>query len=114
MSNYRFYTTAGLFTGLLVCFAVLLWDLQVVNGGAYLERSQQAIAQTETVPAARGKLLDRNGKILAQDKVTWTIRVSGDCCWRQKFPVRTWKPSAGRRVWNGLGPGISRTPPRPY
>ena len=79
MSKFRFYTTAGLFTGLLVCFAVLLWDLQVVNGGAYLERSQQAIAQTETVPAARGKLLDRKGKILAQDKVTWTIRVSGDC-----------------------------------
>ena len=79
MTRFRFFTAAGLFTGLLVCFAVLLWDLQVVNGGAYLERSQQAIAQTETVPAARGKLLDRNGKILAQDKVTWTIRVSGDC-----------------------------------
>ena len=79
MSKFRLFTAAGLFIGLLVCFAVLLWDLQVVNGGAYLERSQQAIAQTETVPAARGKLLDRNGKILAQDKVTWTIRVSGDC-----------------------------------
>ena len=79
MTKVRFFTAAGLFTGLLLCFAVLLWDLQVVLGAAYFERSQQAIARTETVPAARGKLLDRNGKILAQDKVSWTIRVSGDC-----------------------------------
>jgi len=79
MTKVRFFTAAGLFTGLLFCFAVLLWDLQVVQGAAYYEKSQQAIARTETVPAARGKLLDRNGKILAQGRVTWTIRVSGDC-----------------------------------
>ena len=79
MTNLRFYTAAGLFTGLLFCFALLLWDLQMVQGAAYYERSQQAIARTETVPAARGKLLDRNGKILAQDNLSWTIRVSGDC-----------------------------------
>ena len=79
MTNFRWFTAAGLFTGLLLCFAVLLWDLQVVSGAAYYERSQQAIAQVETVPAARGKLLDRNGKILAQDTVTWTIQVAGDC-----------------------------------
>ncbi|MBQ5583889.1 MAG: hypothetical protein IIU74_04055, partial [Ruminiclostridium sp.] len=59
MTNFRFFTAAGLFFGLLLCFSALLWDLQVVNGAAYYERSQQAIARTETVPAARGKLLDR-------------------------------------------------------
>ena len=79
MTNLRFYTAAGLFTGLLLCFAVLLWDLQVVSGAAYFETSQQAIARTETVPAARGKLLDRQGKILAQDTLSWTIQVAGDC-----------------------------------
>lgn len=79
MTNFRFYTAAGLFFGLLFCFVLLLWDLQVVNGAAYYERSQQAIARTEMVPAARGKLLDRNGKILAQDNLSWVIQVSGDC-----------------------------------
>ena len=79
MTNFRFFTAAGLFFGLLLCFSALLWDLQVVNGAAYYERSQQAIARTETVPAARGKLLDRTGKILAQDTLSWVIQVSGDC-----------------------------------
>ncbi|MBR5792676.1 MAG: hypothetical protein IKY34_06175 [Ruminiclostridium sp.] len=79
MTNFRFFTAAGLFFGLLLCFSALLWNLQVVNGAAYYERSQQAIARTETVPAARGKLLDRTGKILAQDMVSWVIQVSGDC-----------------------------------
>lgn len=79
MSNFRFFTAAGLFTGLLVCFGVLLWDLQVVSGAAYYERSQQSIAQVETVPAARGKLLDRKGKILAQDTLSWTVQVPEDC-----------------------------------
>ena len=79
MTTFRFYTAAGLFTGLLFCFVALLWDLQVVSGAAWYEKSQQAIAQVERVPAARGKLLDRTGKILAQDSLSWVIRVSGDC-----------------------------------
>ena len=33
----------------------------------------------EAVPAARGTLLDRTGKILAQDSLSWVVRVSGDC-----------------------------------
>ena len=61
-------TAAGsLFAGVLAVFALLLWNLQVVHGAEYLQKSQRSIALTEIVPAARGKLLDRNGRILARD-----------------------------------------------
>lgn len=69
---------SALFTAVLAVFFVLLWDLQAVHGAEYFEKSQRSIAQVETVPAARGKLLDRKGRILAQDKAVWTAQVAED------------------------------------
>lgn len=68
----RHVTAAAAFALVLAAFAALLWSLQITGGAAYYAKSQRSIAQVETVPAARGKLLDRNGKILAQDQVTWS------------------------------------------
>lgn len=109
MKKFRCYTAAGLFLGLLVFFAVLLWDLQVVSGAAYYEKSQQAIARTETVPAARGKLLDRNGKILAQDKVSWVVRVAGDCPEPDLQQLETLCREEGVD-WSGVGDITTPTP----
>lgn len=75
----RLISAALFFGGLLVVFTGLLWNLQVISGAAYYERSQRSIAQVETVPAARGKLLDRNGKILAQDQVAWRADLAEGC-----------------------------------
>lgn len=69
----RLYTGAGLFLLALAGFFVLLWQLQVSAGAAYYQKSQRSIAQIEEVPAARGKLLDRRGNILAQDRGTWSL-----------------------------------------
>lgn len=78
MRSTRLHMAACFFTVLLAVFFVLLWNLQVVKGAAYYQKSQRSIAKLETVPAARGKLLDRSGKILAEDQVTWTAAVE-DC-----------------------------------
>ena len=75
----RLISAALFFGGLLAVFVGLLWNLQVVSGAAYYERSQRSIAQVETVPAARGKLLDCNGKILAQDEVAWRADLAENC-----------------------------------
>ncbi|MDO4516257.1 MAG: penicillin-binding transpeptidase domain-containing protein [Bacillota bacterium] len=75
----RLISAAGFFLAILTAFGVVLWNLQVVSGAAYYERSQRSIARVETVPAARGKLLDRNGKILAQDAVTWRADLEEHC-----------------------------------
>ena len=79
MRPVRVYTAVWTFLALLALFVVLLWNLQVVSGAAYYQKSQRSIAKIETVPAVRGKLLDRNGTILAQDQVTWTAVLEEDC-----------------------------------
>ena len=78
MPNRRLPAAAAFFAAALTAFAVLLWGLQVTSGAAYYAKSQRSIAQVETVPAARGKLLDRNGTILAQDQVTWSAVLAED------------------------------------
>lgn len=75
----RLYTGAGLFLLALAGFFALLWQLQVTAGAAYFQKSQRSIAQIEEVPAARGKLLDRTGKILAQDRGSWSLLPEEDC-----------------------------------
>lgn len=71
LTSPRHLTLAVGFLLLLAVFSGLLWKVQVVDGPDYYEKSQRSLVQTQTVPAARGKLLDRNGKILAQDTVRW-------------------------------------------
>ena len=59
----RLAAAAAALAACLAAFAALLWDTQVTNGPAYAARAQRSIAQLETVPAARGRLLDRNGTV---------------------------------------------------
>ncbi len=106
----RLVSAALLFGGLLLVFAGLLWNLQVVSGAAYYDRAQRSIAQVETVPAARGKLLDRNGKILAQDAVAWRADLAEGC---DAAVLRRLKVLCREEavVWSGEGP-IERAPAR--
>ena len=78
MRPRRILTAAGFFAAALTVFAGLLWNLQITSGAAYYAKSQRSIAQVETIPAARGRLLDRNGQVLAQDVTTWSAVLSED------------------------------------
>ena len=72
----RLTAFALLFALALAAFAGRLWDLQGVHGAEYAQTARRSIAWTETVPAARGRLLDRKGRVLAEDRAVWTLRVS--------------------------------------
>ncbi len=52
-------------------FCFVLYDLQVVHGADYLERSQYTIPQTETVDAARGGILDSLGRVLVSNRISY-------------------------------------------
>lgn len=62
-----------LFAFILALFAWVLYDYQVVHGDYYRELSTRKIVKTETVPAARGALLDRYGRVLADNRVTYQV-----------------------------------------
>lgn len=54
---------------LLTGLGSVLYDLQINNGElAYRRQSQYKIAETETVEAGRGQILDRNGRVLVSDQ----------------------------------------------
>ena len=110
MPNRRLPAAAAFFAAALTAFAVLLWGLQVTSGAAYYAKSQRSIAQVETVPAARGKLLDRNGTILAQDQVTWSAVLAEDV---EDQVVRRLKTLCQEEdvAWEGTGPIAGVTPP---
>ncbi len=102
MPPRRLTAAAGFFAVLLVTFTCLLWHLQITAGAAYYAKSQRSIAQVESVPAARGRLLDRNGNVLAQDQVTWSVVVAEDA----EDPVRQRLETLCREEdvdWSGKG-----------
>ena len=99
----RLAAAAAALAACLAAFAVLLWDIQVVQGPAYAARAQRSLAQMETVPAARGRLLDRNGTVLVQDQVTWQAQVDqeADPAVRQRLAALCREEGV---AWSGTGP----------
>ena len=68
----------------LLCFVFLfcllalggrLTYLMVIRGEYYSEKAQKLHERERTVKAARGKILDRNGKILADNRAVTTVSV---------------------------------------
>jgi len=50
-----------------------LYDLQINNGDDYYQKTQKKIAENQTVEAARGWILDRNGQVLVSNKVIYQV-----------------------------------------
>ena len=62
---------------LLLAAAALagLYNLQIVNGEAYYERSVNSVVSTSIVPASRGSIFDRNGHVLVSNRVGYNITI---------------------------------------
>jgi penicillin-binding protein 2 len=74
----------------LVMFAVIffrLWYLQVLSGDKYLAEANNNRTRTIRVEAPRGDILDRNGKVLVENRTTLGLQVSPE-----RLPLK-----AGRR-----------------
>ncbi|MBI4835178.1 MAG: penicillin-binding protein 2 [Planctomycetes bacterium] len=54
---------------------VKLFSLQILNGSYYKVEAQKRSMRIELIPALRGKILDRNGKILAEDKTAFDMYI---------------------------------------
>ena len=61
---------------LLGCALLLgLYSLQVVNREVYREEGRNTVSRVETVPAARGDILDRYGRVLVTNVVSYDIHI---------------------------------------
>lgn len=72
-STRRLVLARGLFISILALFVCQLVYLQLLHGEDYLAQSVRKIAQSETVEAARGDLVDCNGIPLTTNHVSWQL-----------------------------------------
>ena len=50
-----------------------LYGIQYVNGEDYARQSVARVAETETVAASRGLILDRNGQVLVSNQISYQV-----------------------------------------
>lgn len=58
-------------------FAILLartWQLQVIEGEHFLHLSEQNRLRDRPMKSLRGRILDRHGRILADNRPAYTLR----------------------------------------
>src|SRR5262245_38352142 len=63
----------------LIVFVVLgvrFWGLQVVNHESYAIQAERNRTRDIPIPAPRGNILDRNGKILVDSRPTFSLKVN--------------------------------------
>ena len=69
----RFGVLLVLWIVLLGVFGTVLYDLQIVHGADFLERSKRKISLAETVEASRGLLLDSYGRVLVSNYTSYQV-----------------------------------------
>ena len=83
---YRLVVIILLIAVLTVTFLVTLYRLQIVEGASYYAQSQDSIATTVSVPAARGEILDRYGRVLVSNKVVNDLTIDTQSLFEQSDP----------------------------
>ncbi|MDR3135867.1 MAG: penicillin-binding protein 2 [Coriobacteriales bacterium] len=69
----RFYAFGALIAIMFGTLAVKLWSLQIFGHGRYVELANENMSAEVLVPAARGRILDRNGIELVGNRPSITI-----------------------------------------
>lgn len=65
----------GIFAVILGAFFFVLYDTQYVHGQEYLDTAFYSVAQTESIPAARGELLDSCGRVLVSNETAYQVTI---------------------------------------
>lgn len=58
-----------------IIFIMQLFNIQIINGASYREQAENKIVRTESIPASRGEIYDRNGVLLATNKLTYNVEL---------------------------------------
>ena len=60
---------------LVIVYVVFLYQLQIIEGEAYYNRSNEITTDKKSVTAARGNILDRYGRVLATNKECYNLEI---------------------------------------
>lgn len=76
VSSGRLFAFGALVVTLIALCVVTLYKLQIIEGAAYYEESQNNQASNQTVTAARGNILDRYGRVLVSNRECYNLKIS--------------------------------------
>lgn len=63
----------GIFGAILLAFAVVLYQVQIVHGQDYLASANYSVRELETVDGVRGEILDRYGRVLVSNRISYWV-----------------------------------------
>lgn len=76
--NQRLWVLQAVFVILSLLLLHRLWKLQIVGGQAYADHYELKISRTVTEKNVRGMIYDRNGEVLAYNKLVYTVTMTDD------------------------------------
>lgn len=112
----RFVAMVLMVVFVISSFGIILMKIQIVDGKKYLSESKQSTSVYQTVKAARGEIVDINGKPIVKNKVGFNAVIeraffpnddqqqneiilklakllnSDDVVWKQSIPITETKP----------------------
>ena len=99
-----------IFLGALALLAITglsarLWQLTVVDGAEFLVEAEQRLDQTSWLPSIRGKIVDRLGRVMAEDVAAYDVAIHYsviDGSWVRSRALRTARKAYGRSLWGRL------------
>ncbi len=98
--RHRSQVLSVIVTLVFVGLAVRLFYLQVIQGDHYYRMTAENIIRTNTLPATRGQIRDRKGRVLATMIPTWDVEVYPSQLTRESYD----------RLRALLGPDLERFP----
>ncbi|MCL2254734.1 MAG: penicillin-binding protein, partial [Lachnospiraceae bacterium] len=75
MVTSRLFLLFILFTVICIILLHRVFDLQIVRGEEFLDTFQLKIKKEKTILASRGKIYDRNGKLLAYNNLSYSVTI---------------------------------------
>ncbi len=90
---------------ILLLLGVQLGRLTLVQGASQFEKAQGRLESTAFLPTWRGRIVDRNGLVLAQDVASYAVAIdwdviTGDRAFR--YAREDAKDSIGKERWNSI------------
>ena len=82
----RVVAMAVIFVLLITVYLVFLYKLQIVEGEAYYNRSNELSTTSRTVTAFRGNILDRYGRVLVSNAERYNLKIDTDKLFANEDP----------------------------
>lgn len=79
----------GLFCAVLAGFMAVLYQAQIVNGESYRVNYHSTNTKTQQVDSVRGEILDRYGRVLVTNEVSYNVELDWDAMGSDRLAILT-------------------------